>query len=282
VRALVTAEGLSLPAEPPEGPRVFSRETAWLVGSVLSDPSARATGFGTRSRLNSAFPAMFKSGTASGYFSLWCLGATHDHTVGVWAGSLDRRQAPGATGSSVPAAVARALLERLQERSGQSPGAAGGAQSDAAGGPGAQPGLPPGLAPVRICTLTGFLASPACPAAREELFRQDTVPQRACPVHAGGQSLEALALELFLEGGSGPRVLYPQDGATFYRDTLEAPQGIPVWIAARREENLEVRLNGQPRFLPYPFRLELPVRLGDYLLEVIGQAGRDVVRYQVR
>jgi penicillin-binding protein 1C len=272
VRSLVTAEGLSLSAAPPAGPRVFSRESSWLIGSVLSDPSARATGFGTRSRLNAAFPAMFKSGTASGYFSLWCLGATPALTVGVWAGSLDRRQAPGATGSSVPAAVARALLEGLQERSGQPAFSAGGVEPDP----------PPGLEAARICTLTGYLALPACPAAREEFFRQGTLPQRPCPVHGAGQGLESLALELFLEGGDGPRLLYPRDEAIFYRDGLEAPQGIPAWIAARRRETLEVRLNGESRALEYPFRLELPVRPGDYLLEVIGEAGRDAVRYQVR
>jgi len=273
VRFLVTAEGTEIPA-PMEGagagPRVFSRESAWLIGSVLSDPSARATGFGTRSRLNAAFPAMFKSGTASGYFSLWCLGATREHTVGVWAGSLDRRPAPGATGSSVPAAVARALLEALRER----PGTGRASEED--------PAPPPGLEAARICTLTGFLASPACPSGREELFRQGTVPRRTCPVHGAGQGLEDLALELFLEGGSGPRVLYPRDGATFYRDGLEAPQGIPAWIAARREETLEVRLNGETRELKHPFRLELPVRPGNYLLEVRGQAGRDAVRYEIR
>jgi penicillin-binding protein 1C len=276
VRALVTAEGLSIPTAPPSGPRVFSRESAWLIGSVLSDPSARATGFGTRSRLNASFPAMFKSGTASGYFSLWCLGATPAYTVGVWAGSLDRRPVPGATGSSVPATVARALLEELQERPGQPVDRSSASASASA------PLGPVGLAAAGICALTGFLASPACPAVREELFRQDTLPWRVCPVHGAGQGLEALALELFLEGGSGPRILYPRDGATFYRDGPEAAQGIPVWIAARREENLEVRLNGESRRLGHPFRLELPVRPGAWSLEVIGEAGRDAVRYQIR
>jgi penicillin-binding protein 1C len=272
VRTLVTAEGLRIPAASPEGLQVFSRESAWLVGSVLSDPSARATGFGTRSRLNAPFPAMFKSGTASGYFSLWCLGATPAYTVGVWAGSLDHRQAPGLTGSSVPAAVARALLGELQERPAQPAGSARATE----------PAPPPGLESARICTLSGCLASPACPSTREEFFRQGSRPQRLCPVHAEGQGLEELALDLFLEGGSGPRILYPRDGATFYRDGLEAPQGISAWIAARRQETLEVRLNGESRSLRWPFRLDLPVRPGNYLLEVIGEHGRDTVRYQVR
>ncbi len=281
VRALVTADGLCLAAAAPVGPRVFSRESAWLIGSVLSDPSARATGFGTRSRLNAPFPAMFKSGTASGYFSLWCLGATPAATVGIWAGSLDRRQAPGVTGSSVPAAVARALLEELQGRPPQAPAAGGPEEAPPPAPPSPAP-PPPGLEVSEICTLTGYLASPACPSAREELFRQATRPQRVCPVHAGGQSLEALAMDLFLGGSEGPRVLYPRDGATFYRDGLEALQRIPAWIAVRGRQALEARLNGESRALPYPFRLDLPVRPGSYLLEVIGEHGRDAVRYVVR
>jgi hypothetical protein len=42
-----------------------------------------------------------------------------------------------------------------------------------------------------------------------------------------------------------------------------------------------VRLNGESHALEYPFRLDLPVRPGNYLLEVIGEAGRDAVRYRV-
>ncbi len=143
-------------------------------------------------------------------------------------------------------------------------------------------GRPPALEAARICALTGCLASPACPSVREELFRPGTLPRRSCPVHGAGQSLEELALELFLEGGKGPRVLYPRDGASFYHDGVEAAQDIPAWIAARRQETLEVRLNGESRALKYPFRLDLPVRPGNYLLEVIGAAGRDAVHYQVR
>jgi hypothetical protein len=101
-------------------------------------------------------------------------------------------------------------------------------------------------------------------------------------VHAGGQTLEELALELFLQGEPGPRVLFPRDGAVFFFDPTAAGQGIPAWIAARREEVLEVRLNGQAASLRYPFRLELPVRPGAYRLEVRGRDGQDSLRYQVR
>jgi penicillin-binding protein 1C len=254
--------------------RVLSAESAWLVWAVLSDPSARVTGFGTRSRLSTAFPAMFKSGTAAGYHSLWCLGATAEHTVGVWAGNLDRRAAFGATGSSLPAAAVTATLAGLRreaERINEGQSASG-------------PTAPATLRRERICALTGLRVSPSCPATRLEYFRQGTVPTRACPVHAGRLGLGALALELFLEGKPGPRVLFPRDGAVFYRDPAagERGQSLSAWIAARPGELLEVSLNGETRLLPPPYTLELPARPGSYRLEVTGPGGREALSYAVR
>ena len=68
----------------------------------------------------------------------------------------------------------------------------------------------------------------------------------------------------------------------FYRESFDGVQRIPGWVAARREDVLEVRLNGEVLPLRYPFRLELPVRPGDYCLEVAGPEGRDAVSYSVR
>ena len=141
---------------------------------------------------------MFKSGTASGYFSLWCLGAARAHTVGVWAGNLDRRSAPGATGSSVPAAVARGLLEELQERPGRPADRAGRGAARSAAGAGGR----------RICTLTASPASPwPCPATRKAWANLPSAP--AGPRRQG---LEALTLELFLRAAQRARVLYPGRG----------------------------------------------------------------------
>jgi penicillin-binding protein 1C len=262
--------------------RVLSPESAWLVWDILSDPAARVTGFGTRSRLSTPFPAMFKSGTAGGYHSLWCLGATSEHTVGVWAGNLDRRAAFGATGSSLPAEVVTATLAGLRRKE------TGSGFPPPAIPPPAMP--PPAMPPpaaleeARICTLTGLLACPACPAARLENFRRGTVPARACPVHLGRLDLEALALELFLQGGPGPRVLFPRNGAVFYRDPSagQQVQSLAAWIAAPRNEVLEVRLNGESRRLSHPFDLELPARPGIYRLEVMSAGGRDALTYAVR
>jgi len=66
-----TLDGRAIPLENAAEPkRVFREQTAWLVSDILSDSAARASGFGTESRFSTVFPAMFKSGTASEYYTV--------------------------------------------------------------------------------------------------------------------------------------------------------------------------------------------------------------------
>jgi penicillin-binding protein 1C len=257
--------------EPSEGKRVFREQTAWLVSNILADPAARATGFGTTSRFNTAFPAIFKSGTASEYTNLWCLGALPEYTVGVWAGNFDGSPAFGSTGSSLPAAVVVQVLEDL------SPG--GGEPRDTPSS-----GEPPGIARVRICTQTGYRASTNCPATREEYFLAGSLSETICPVHGKGKDMEELLLEVVLGESKQPRILFPRNGAVFYRDRGAAAevQTIPGWIAADPEDRIVVRLNGRVLVLDDLARPLLPVRPGRYRLEVEGRFGGDAVSYSVR
>lgn len=278
VREVVTLDGrrlsIQVHAGTSSGRRIFSAETAWLIRDILSDAAARASGFGVTSRFNTSFPAMFKSGTASEYTSLWCLGASDGVTIGVWAGNFDGRSAFGATGSSIPARIVVAALEELRRR----PGGGGPGGDGPAGAP------PAGLTADRVCSLTGFLAAPSCPATRLEYFLPGPAPRTACPVHDGGMTMEELASRVLLEGDDAPRILFPLDKLVFYRDgrAPEAAQRIRAWIVAPPEQRLVARLNGQPVDLAAPFDLQLPVRPGRYRLEVSGGTGRDAVSYTVR
>ncbi len=257
--------------EPSEGKRVFRGQTAWLVANILADPAARATGFGTASRFNTAFPAIFKSGTASEYTNLWCLGALPEYTVGVWAGNFDGRSAFGTTGSSLPAAVVVQVLEEL--------GGGGGGQRNTPSW-----GEPSGLSRIRICTQTGYRASANCPATREEYFLAGSTPEAVCPVHGQGKDMDKLILEVVLGGSKQPRVLFPRNGTVFYRDRGAAAevQKIPGWIACDPEDRIVVRLNGRVLTLDDPSQPLLPVHPGPYRLEVEGRFGGDAVSYSVR
>ncbi len=257
--------------EPFEGKRVFREQTAWLISNILADPAARATGFGTTSRFNTAFPAIFKSGTASEYTNLWCLGALPEYTVGVWAGNFDGRSAFGTTGSSLPAAVVVQVLEvlsRKREERGNPPSWV----------------EPSGLARIRICTQTGYRASTSCPSTRVEYFLAGSAPEAVCPVHGQGKDMEELLLEVVLGESKQPRVLFPRNGAVFYRDrsAAEEVQTIPGWIASDPEDRIVVRLNGLVLTPDDTSRPLLPVRRGGYRLEVEGRFGGDTVTYTVR
>ncbi|UCF96207.1 MAG: transglycosylase domain-containing protein, partial [Spirochaetaceae bacterium] len=225
IQEVETADGRRIPLEgrdtgaPWKG--VFREQTAWLISDMLADPAARATGFGLSSRFNTAFPALFKSGTASEYTSLWCVGALPGYTVGVWAGNFDGRPAFGTTGSSLPAAVAVEVLERLSAESGAS-------RDSPATGP------PPGISTVRICTQTGQRASAGCPATREEYFLSGASPAEECRVHDRGESMEELLYQVVLGEERQPRVLFPRNGMVFYRESGAAvnSQTIPGWVVA--------------------------------------------------
>ena len=50
--------------------------------------------FGTSSPLNLPKRTAVKTGTSSGFRDGWCVGFNRDHTVAVWAGTLDGRPMP--------------------------------------------------------------------------------------------------------------------------------------------------------------------------------------------
>jgi penicillin-binding protein 1C len=277
IREVETAAGRRIPiggqggGSHLESKRVFREQTAWLISDMLADPAARAGGFGPDSRFNTAFSAVFKSGTASEYTSLWCLGAVPGYSVGVWAGNFDGRSAFGATGSSLPAAVVVEVLERLHS-----------GQEDRRDIP--NPDRPPGITAVRVCSQTGFRASSACPATREEYFTAGSAPGRICPVHGQGGNMEELLLQVVLGEEGRARILFPRNGMIFYREGGAATdsQGIPGWIASYPEDRVTVRLNGRVLAPDNPSRPQLPVQPGRYRLEVEGRFGEDSVTYTVR
>jgi penicillin-binding protein 1C len=95
------------------GTQVMERDASRLVCAFLSDPLARSTGFGTGEVFRTAYPSIFKTGTANQYQSIVALGATSGYTVAVWMGNLSGETVLGATGSSVPALIVRQTLDRL-------------------------------------------------------------------------------------------------------------------------------------------------------------------------
>ena len=267
LRDLILAEGSH-----PSDHRVFDPFSAWMICNILSDPSARATGFGTRTYFKTSVPAMFKSGTSSEFTNLWCIGATPRFTVGAWAGNFDGRAVINKTGSIVPTQIVSDILNRLSEEYPLSPSA--------------RDFTPPaGVVSARIDTVNGMSATPFSDSTRTEYFRDTADVPPPGNSHADPRKPGMLLLDSLLARGETVRIVFPVNGQVFYLDeTLRAgTQNIPVAIAARNEGDVTVTVDGR-HVLPGPQLSEVTVPLtrGSHLV-VVQAAGRsDRVRIDVR
>jgi penicillin-binding protein 1C len=148
------------------GRRAFTPQTAFILADILSDPTARALTFGFSSELDFPYRVAWKTGTSTRYRDGWIVGFTPKYTVGVWTGNFDgspMKETGGATGAGP---LFSEILHFLYRSS--SP----------------QPFLPPdGLTQTEICSHSGMLPGPFCPARMKEWFLADAPPSQTCSFH---------------------------------------------------------------------------------------------------
>jgi len=130
--------------------RIFSAETASLIGSILSDPEARRLEFGGGSLLRFPVQTAVKTGTSSDYRDAWAVGYNACFTVGVWIGNLNHRATDGITGSNGPALILRTVFAELNRHRETRPLY-----------------LSPRLVKTEICRDSGLPADGRCPAVSE-------------------------------------------------------------------------------------------------------------------
>nr|MDP9211778.1 penicillin-binding transpeptidase domain-containing protein [bacterium] len=97
----------------PKKEQVVDPAHAYIISKWLSDPRARAPGFGTSSALDFPRPAAVKTGTTNNYKDNWTIGYTPQRVVGVWVGNSDGTPMDGISGSQGAAPIWNALLTRL-------------------------------------------------------------------------------------------------------------------------------------------------------------------------
>ena len=167
--------------DPRAAPRaIMSPQSAWLVGSILSDASARSTTFGIDSALKLPFWAAAKTGTSKAMRDNWCIGYTKRYTVAVWIGNLEGDSMRAVSGTSGAAPVWRDLMLALNARA-----------------PSSAPVMPAGIE-TRAVAFAGAHEPP-----RREYFLNGT-----------GQSHEANAPE----SARRPRITNPVSGSVFALD----------------------------------------------------------------
>jgi penicillin-binding protein 1C len=130
--------------------RVFSAETASLIGNILSDPEARRLEFGNGSLLRFPVQTAVKTGTSSDYRDAWAVGYNYRFTVGVWIGNLDQQATDGVTGAGGPALILRSVFAELNRHQDTRPLY-----------------LSPRLVKAEICRDSGLPADGSCAAISE-------------------------------------------------------------------------------------------------------------------
>ncbi|HEU5170767.1 MAG TPA: penicillin-binding protein 1C [Gemmatimonadales bacterium] len=144
---------LSAPGEAAEpGRRVMSAQAAALVLDMLADPAARISGFGLDTPLDLPFAAAAKTGTSRHFTDNWAVATTGRFTLAVWVGDFSGRAMEGVSGvtGAGPLLHRAALLVARRYPPGTLP----------------HPGEV-GAVPVRICRLSGLVATDRCPAMTE-------------------------------------------------------------------------------------------------------------------
>lgn len=159
-----TASGDTLAAPPPSvEPMGVSPETAFLVARILSDPDARAPGFGRGGPLELPFPVAVKTGTSKDYRDNWAVGFSPAATVAVWVGFFDGRPMQHVSGVSGAGPLLNALFREL-------------------GSSGAF-AMPTGVAVATVCPHSGQRPGRYCPSRKDVFVLAGTAPTDTCDVH---------------------------------------------------------------------------------------------------
>ena len=264
----------SLAARGETSPRLFKKDTARIICSILSDKRARASGFAFSSVLAPPYPAIFKTGTANQFQDIIALGATTRYTAGVWMGNFSGATVVGRTGSSIPAEVVRALLDALVAR-------------DESAGVFAEPfALPETFALADVCALSGLAPSPACPSVTREfapLGLEDALQMCAWHTNEGGRVAVRYPAEYqrwfmakntgasLFDAGGAPQFLYPADGAVFVYENAQSKtvQRLSVDCAGGNADTARLFVNGvYAGESGRPFFWSIPLALGEMRLRV--------------
>jgi penicillin-binding protein 1C len=199
----------------PEG-RVFSSETASLIGNILSDPSARRLEFDSDGVLSFPVQTAVKTGTSSDYRDAWAVGYTDRYTAGVWMGNLDRTAMRGISGARGPALVLRALFAELNRHGDTAPLY-----------------LSPRLVRADICRDTGLPADRRC-AAYSEWFAPGSVPGRKAMPRGLPAAFSLLQPTAGLQLAMDPRIPDGHEAFPFLFTGVPASAKVALYVDRKR------------------------------------------------
>lgn len=233
---------------------IFSPEVAFIITDILSDKDARVPAFGYLSPLNLPFDCAVKTGTSADFRDNWTIGYTPRYTVGVWVGNFDAtsmHNISGVTGCGPLFKDIMLLLENGKRRISFAENR--------------------DVTKVKVCPLSGKLATEHCPGAMEDVFIRGTEPREHCPIHSADETSKPKL-------GLGPedfRITFPQDRDVFKIDPVLRPEfqriklksSMPSdWEIDRVEWWINQRKIGETA---YPFCVYWSLRPGRFTIEAV-------------
>ncbi len=93
--------------------RVLSRQTAFILSSILSDRESRSHTFGLENPIATRFWTAVKTGTSKDMRDNWCVGYSSEYTVGVWVGNFSGESMWNVSGVTGAAPVWMEVMKRL-------------------------------------------------------------------------------------------------------------------------------------------------------------------------
>ncbi|MBS4016478.1 MAG: PBP1A family penicillin-binding protein [Candidatus Latescibacteria bacterium] len=166
---VVDADGRVLEEHNIESELVVDPKVTYSVTHMLKSVVNEGTATAVR-RLGFTYPCAGKTGTTDDYTDTWFMGYTPDLVCGVWIGYDQKKTIfRGATGGGISAPIWATFMNEIR------PMLSGRDFSQ-----------PDSMIWVRVCDLTGYLATARCPKTREEVFILGREPRQECMFHMHG------------------------------------------------------------------------------------------------
>lgn len=145
--------------------RLISREAAFLVTDMLSDPLVRSSHLQS---LQLPEAVALKTGTSTHYRDAWAVGFTRRYTVAVWVGNFEGGATATLPGGQGAGPIFNDLMKNLYPDEPPAPFSA-----------------PETITTRRVCAMSGLSPSPECRELKSEYFVLGNEPAAVCGLHGG-------------------------------------------------------------------------------------------------
>ncbi|UCE40293.1 MAG: penicillin-binding protein 1C [Candidatus Aminicenantes bacterium] len=179
--------------------RIFSPQIAYLLTDILADKDARVPAFGYLSPLNLPFECAVKTGTSADFRDNWTVGYTPKYTVGVWVGNFDATPMFNISGVTGCGPLFKDIMLLLESKNVE-----------------VNFSRAEDVIKVKICPLSGNLATEHCPGIMEDIFIEGSEPQEFCSLHTETESPVSIPFNREEEF----EIAFPLDNDVFKMDPI--------------------------------------------------------------